>query len=267
MEHQQGRNWKIGTVVQGDMSQVSAAGEYLIHDTIYAYRILCRDTSLITLGIPDDSLYQNFYSKARAENYGKFEQANQYALNGDFASAIAINEAISTNSVIELNQKMVNEILFHQLKLQSDTTQDRKYVYSQNQYTILNNIAIQNPLSGGGAVYQARTMLWIDPVNPIHGGDNANQFQIRPSEIKVSDYKLYPNPNTGIMTIEYKIEASENAVFSIYDMSGRLVKQQILNAQNSTAFIDAAMLNAGVYYYIIKEGNTNAKTEKLIIIK
>jgi hypothetical protein len=32
---------------------------------------------------------------------------------------------------------------------------------------------------------------------------------------KSSDYKLYPNPKNGTMTLEYKLECADNALFNI----------------------------------------------------
>ena len=69
------------------------------------------------------------------------------------------------------------------------------------------------------------------------------------------------------MTLEYKLVTDESATFEIYDVAGRLVKQQLLNAQNTIANIDATILNAGVYYYKIKTENKQEKAEKLVIVK
>ena len=46
-----------------------------------------------------------------------------------------------------------------------------------------------------------------------------------------------------------------------------MVKQQLLNAQNNMAIIDATELNAGVYYYSVKDGTNDPKAQKLIILK
>ena len=69
------------------------------------------------------------------------------------------------------------------------------------------------------------------------------------------------------MTFEYTLQGSESAIFSIYAMDGRFVKQLTLNVNNTAVLIDAEELNAGIYYYVVREGNQNAKTGKLVIVK
>ena len=261
------RERKLGKIMRGENQFSALSSQFLIHDSIYAYRVLSNNTASINIGAADDSLYQNFYARAGAENYGKFEQANQDILLGNYNGAIGLNESIIANNVIEMNQKTVNSILFDQMKMQADTTRDRKYVYDQNQYTMLYNIATQDPILGGEAVFQARTMLWIDPsVTPQHNGNGA-LFPANHIENRVSTYSLFPNPTTGVMTLQYKLEGTDEALFCIYAMDGRLVKQQTLNASENTAFVNAVELNAGIYYYAVKEKNKSVKVEKLIIVK
>ena len=77
--------------------------------------------------------------------------------------------------------------------------------------------------------------------------------------------KLYPNPNNGNMTLEYNLNGT--GLFTIYDVSGRLIKQQLLTSENTTATINAAELDAGVYLYEIKVNDKKVKIDKLIIIK
>ncbi len=110
---------------------------------------------------------------------------------------------------------------------------------------------------------------YIDDIN-VHccTCDSTTSLHAGVGEIeKTSQYKLYPNPNDGNMTLEYFLENSETAIFSIYSVDGRLITQQTLNAQNTSLVIDETVLDAGVYYYVIKEGDKNTKEDKLIIIK
>lgn len=56
-------------------------------------------------------------------------------------------------------------------------------------------------------------------------------------------------------------------LFAIYDVSGRLVKQQAFMSDNHSLIINAGELNAGAYYYKVTVGETKVKTDKLIILK
>ncbi len=69
------------------------------------------------------------------------------------------------------------------------------------------------------------------------------------------------------MILVYSINESETGLFTIYDVSGRLVKQQTFISENKTITINANALNAGAYYYEIKVGDYKVKSDKLVIIK
>lgn len=261
-----GRERKLGSIIRGENQYDTLSQQYLIHDTIYAFRIMSKDTAMLNLGAQDDSLYHRFFNIASQENYGKFEQVNQHIFAGDINSAIAVNNTIIPENDIETNQQAVNSIWVQKIIYDADTTHLLGYSYDANQRTVLHDIAVQHPMMGGEAVYQARTMLWIDVENPEMNLSRAH-IAIKPAENMQNTYKLYPNPNTGSMMLEYNIVTKDPAVFEIYDVSGRLVKQQNLNLQNTYTIIDANELNNGLYYYIIKSGDKKEKAEKLVIVK
>ncbi len=169
---------------------------------------------------------------------------------------------------MEDNRKTVNSIYLNKLLYERDTTHGvgNLYKFTDGEKNELLNVAYQNPLLGGNSVYQARVLLWIEVPDTATVSQNRAPIH-RTEKPKQSNFKLYPNPNNGSMTLEYALEGSNNAIFSIYSMDGKLVKQQALNSDNKTASIDAGTLNAGVYYYTVKEGDKNTKADKLIIVK
>ena len=69
------------------------------------------------------------------------------------------------------------------------------------------------------------------------------------------------------MTLLYSLGDSKEADFSIYDISGRLIKKENLNVNNTKLVIDGTELNAGAYYYVINSEGKKLKTDKLIIVK
>jgi len=83
-----------------------------------------------------------------------------------------------------------------------------------------------------------------DPV-AISNGGNSN-FKINPSLIYA-----YPNPVVDDLTVTYKTPFSGAVVINIYDMSGKLVKQQNANAignnQLNTSRLHVSSLPKGVY--------------------
>ncbi|MEI6489131.1 MAG: T9SS type A sorting domain-containing protein [Bacteroidota bacterium] len=123
----------------------------------------------------------------------------------------------------------------------------------------------KNPIYGGEAVYQARTLLWIDVVDDLTVAPKS----LKPKHPISSSgmFNLYPNPNDGNMVLEYQIQTNDSGVLSIYDVSGRLVNQKTLNSANNKVNIDATSLNAGAYYYNILVNGNKVKADKLIILK
>ncbi len=79
--------------------------------------------------------------------------------------------------------------------------------------------------------------------------------------------KLFPNPNNGNMTFEYKLADNEMGEFKLYDMTGRLLSSYILeNGTNSLNISEAALKN-GVYFYKYIVNNEIRSTDKIIIIR
>ena len=225
---------------------------------------------LMHLNTTDDTTYQHFYNYTQNKNTGKFQEVQHLidTINGNLATASSINNGINTTCTIEENRKTINMLRLTKLSFERDTTNGVgvQYKFSPSEVNQLRSIAYQKPLLGGNAVYDARIMLWTE----VQDTFSVALFRapIHKTELKKqSNFKLYPNPNTGTMTLDYNIEGTDLALFCIYDIAGRLIKQQTLNSQNNTMLIDAQELKGGVYYYLIKQNNVNLKTEKLVIVK
>lgn len=77
-----------------------------------------------------------------------------------------------------------------------------------------------------------------------------------------SNLSLYPNPTTGLFTIELSVK--DKLEVNIYDISGNSVISQTI--ENGKGTIDASHLSAGVYNVSIK-GNTSVINKKVVIVK
>lgn len=95
-------------------------------------------------------------------------------------------------------------------------------------------------------VYASRTagMGYWDAVLTRYTGNTTGI-----SEVEDLSFSLYPNPANGYVVIASNIN---NAILTIYDIQGRLVAEQELNA--TTNLIDITNLNSGMY--LAKVGNT-----------
>ena len=79
------------------------------------------------------------------------------------------------------------------------------------------------------------------------------------------NFKLYPNPNNGNMTLEYN--PINDADVEIRDVLGKLVYVNKLDSNNSKINITENVLKEGVYFYTIKNNDTILFNDKFIIIK
>ncbi len=86
----------------------------------------------------------------------------------------------------EANQKIVNTIYLNELAYNTDTTRAIEYWYKYDSTEIsqLENVAYQNPVLGGDAVFMARIMLFMDVIDlemtkSLHfNNNNSNQNKV-----------------------------------------------------------------------------------------
>lgn len=76
------------------------------------------------------------------------------------------------------------------------------------------------------------------------------------SENYVTNYQIYPNPTTGLLSIESKEQISK---ISIYTILG-----QIIETKQNTNQIDLSKAEAGVYFLKIENENGNSQTHKIV---
>lgn len=75
-----------------------------------------------------------------------------------------------------------------------------------------------------------------------------------------SSVTAFPNPAQGTVNINYSVERP--ATLTIYDVTGRQVRQQPISGNGTLSINDLA---AGVYAYGIASGNLRGKMQKLIV--
>lgn len=80
-----------------------------------------------------------------------------------------------------------------------------------------------------------------------------------------NDATVYPNPNTGIMTLAYSIK--ENAVLEIMDANNKIVARYDVDAKNDKMEIRRDDLVNGVYLFRLIIKDRTVKTGKIVIIR
>jgi len=81
------------------------------------------------------------------------------------------------------------------------------------------------------------------------------------------NFKLYPNPNNGNITLEYSLKENETGMFNLYNITGTLICSHPLQKNNPKLFINNDELEAGIYLYDVSINNKKIKTNKMVIIK
>ncbi len=81
-------------------------------------------------------------------------------------------------------------------------------------------------------------------------------------------FKVFPTPSTGIVNISFHLEKSAILTIQLYDILGNLIETPVNNSSfpsgpNSFIF-ERIDISPGVYYFVLKEGNRNLKTCKVL---
>lgn len=81
-------------------------------------------------------------------------------------------------------------------------------------------------------------------------------------EVKANGFKLYPNPTTDVLNIEFMDAVTGELM--IYDLSGRVVFTQNINGVNNLQ-VDVNSLSKGVYTISTIQNDGAISTNKLMV--
>lgn len=93
--------------------------------------------------------------------------------------------------------------------------------------------------------------------------NNFNQTKLSLQDITVKSFKIYPNPNEGNFTIDFK-SLTENANIEIFDITGRKVFSKNIQDAVLNYEISLENTNAGLYLVQIKD-NFGTQVEKILV--
>ena len=82
------------------------------------------------------------------------------------------------------------------------------------------------------------------------------------SENSSSTFRIFPNPNNGIFTVDIGNYNTKNAVIEIYDLVGKLIFRELPN--DRSVKINAMNFDNGIYFMKISSG-MNTSTQKIIV--
>jgi hypothetical protein len=210
-----------------------------------------------------DEGLRKLYSETFTAPTGKLVRVEEMIATGNYAEALKLNASIAGANLIEMNHARVNHALLKKL-LNPD------YIYSAKEKEALKALANSCSITNGAAVYRARavynaiingTELYADNCPALVAG-------IEPSaEMNNASVKIYPNPNNGSMTIEYKISNADNALLEIYNLRGEKVSSYLLKPDTNLLSINDSNLSNGVYMYRFISNEQTLNTGRLVIVK
>lgn len=132
----------------------------------------------------------------------------------------------------------------------------------QNQAPIVFSSGYVNPQENKNGAPLAWFAVVADKVTPLTNVTSTKKL------LKKIDSKLYPNPTTSDISVEFSLEKNSTATIDIYSNTGKKVLSQNINANegNNTIGIATKGLKSGIYYYTLttKEG---ISTKRFVVNK
>ena len=83
----------------------------------------------------------------------------------------------------------------------------------------------------------------------------------------VDALKLFPNPSSGIFTIKFNRQITQDCIFEVRDIMGSIIPLKKVTNNGSEVILDLLDLSSGIYFVGIKANNQLLTCHKLIILK
>ena len=181
----------------------------------------------------------------------------------DVDTVISENNAIAAPLVFEANKKTVNGIFLNTIA--KDT-----FGFDAAQKDALLHIAAQCPLTGGTAVYEARSLLAL--VQDINYDDDAlcngtGQRSSSGGEKAAHDngFHLFPNPAAGQVTLTLPNSTASGKVVFV-NAQGAIVLERNIAQKARSVNINTGQLGRGIYLVNVLDNNKKVFSDKLIIV-
>jgi hypothetical protein len=83
---------------------------------------------------------------------------------------------------------------------------------------------------------------------------------------KAAGFRVYPNPASELVQMEYTTAQSDNVELNLIDITGRVVlSQRMVGGENMTASVNVSDLSAGVYYTDFRVNGASVNKNKLVV--
>jgi hypothetical protein len=211
------------------------------------------------------TMLDNFYNSNQNTAIDKLTEAQIAIANNDLSVANSANNSAFVSNTVEQKHQRANELTLKYMN-------DRHYSFTSSERTDLFTMASECVIKGYYVV-QARNLVDIISSQAIIYDDNCelevNNSRKAKTIISSSNsfFNLFPNPNNGIMQLDYDLGNNSDATMKLYDVTGKLVSTyNLINPKGSIQMNEQSIHN-GVYFYHILAGEKLLKAEKIVIIK
>jgi len=185
-------------------------------------------------------------------------------------SAFTYLGGVVTQAEFEEYDRVVSQIYL-------STVAQGTFSFSSFDSTSLYSIASLCPALGGKAVYKARSLYALLNDSLYFDDDSlcvSQSVMFRQSNptanvnLAIDFAKVYPNPTSNIVFIEFKDMPESRVIFKLRDNMGRLIEHKVLNNQINTINLIESITNSGLYLYELIDDKTGRRqTGKISFIK
>ncbi len=200
------------------------------------------------------------------ENLISLNEAAIANLNTSISSGADIlqaeNAQINSQEVYEQNEKSVNEFYLNVIV-------KKQFHLIPSYSSQIISIAQQCPLSGGPAVYRARSLARLIDSSLRYEDElncSLNGYTWKLTKPKTnSTFSLFPNPSFTFVNVSYQLKSM--GLLIVNDEIGKPVMEVTLDSNQKTIEIDISQLQNGIYFCsLINSDDTAREVVKMVVI-
>lgn len=183
------------------------------------------------------------------------------------SAALQANNSAPVTNMVEQKYQRANELT---LKYMADFN----YAFTNTEKSDLFGMANECPakgayVSGSRNLVNAmlRTVIMYDD-NCDAEADASRKAKPKVEEVvSAPSFKLFPNPNNGIMNLDYNLGNDSEATMKLFDVTGKLINTYTLQNNKGSISINEQNLTNGIYFYSILVKEKVIKNNKIVIIR
>lgn len=237
------------------------ADEMMYQNKQFVYQLIEQDS----INPTKNSTLSAFYNSTQNTAIDKLTEAQIAIANFDISSASSSNSSAPVASAIEQKQQRANELILKYMN-------DQNYIFTNNEKIDLRNMA-NECLAKGDYVTHARNLVDVFTHNSILYQDeceaeaNASRKKKINNNVVNRTFNLYPNPNNGMMTLDYDLGYDTEATIKLFDVTGKLISIYTMQNTKGSIGINERNLTNGIYFYSILVKEKVIKNDKIVIIR